>query len=216
MDLTHPFDQADMSAPSEPKLDKLPFRPGEVIFRQGDEGSAAFIVETGEVVIYQDSDGQRVELATIKHGEIFGEMAVIDSGRRMASAVAQTPVTLARIPRALFARKLESTDKFIRGILTLLLANIRNAKRIFQRRPRSFGDHCKTVRALGADMRRFANRQGYAESETLKEILGRFEAVLAELEAQSRVLKDRRHDVMRDGPVSDEETVSLFSTEGRR
>jgi len=204
------------AATPEPRLDRLPFQPGEVIFRQGDEGNAAFIIEEGEVTIYQDADGQRIELATIKPGEIFGEMAVIDSGRRMATAIARNPTTLTRIPRALFARKLEATDKFIRGILTLFIGNIRNVQRVFQRRPRSFSDQVKASRAVAAEMRRFANRRAYAEGETLKEILGRFDRVVAELEAQSHLQTDRRHDVMREEAAGEAETCSLFGTEARR
>jgi CRP/FNR family cyclic AMP-dependent transcriptional regulator len=65
------------------------YRPGEVIFVQGDIGRALFILESGKVELTrQGPDGVPVVLYTLKPGEFFGEMALLESLPRSATATA--------------------------------------------------------------------------------------------------------------------------------
>ena len=60
----------------------ISFRPGEVIFREGDKGNEMYVVRSGEVDI--ELDGKVLE--TLARGGIFGEMALIDGSPRAATA----------------------------------------------------------------------------------------------------------------------------------
>jgi EAL domain-containing protein (putative c-di-GMP-specific phosphodiesterase class I) len=62
---------------------------GDIVFREGDDGDCAYIVEVGSVVIWSHRDGDRIELAVIRPGSIFGEMSVIDNIPRSAHANAR-------------------------------------------------------------------------------------------------------------------------------
>ena len=65
------------------------YRPGEVVFVQGDIGRALFILESGKVELTRkDAAGNSVVLYTLKPGEFFGEMALLESLPRSATAVA--------------------------------------------------------------------------------------------------------------------------------
>ena len=64
------------------------FSNGQVIFREGQEGSSAFLVNSGKVEIRKIVDGKEQVLATIGKRELFGEMALIDDAPRMATAIA--------------------------------------------------------------------------------------------------------------------------------
>jgi CRP/FNR family cyclic AMP-dependent transcriptional regulator len=66
------------------------YKAGDVIFKQGDDAHELFIVQSGKVEIFQ---GDRV-LETLSDHGIFGEMALIDSAPRSATAVAITDATL--------------------------------------------------------------------------------------------------------------------------
>jgi CRP-like cAMP-binding protein len=63
---------------------------GEAIATQGELGHALFAIESGTVEV--SADGQR--LATLGPGDVFGEVAVMAAGIRMASVVATSPTRL--------------------------------------------------------------------------------------------------------------------------
>ncbi|HEY7696970.1 MAG TPA: cyclic nucleotide-binding domain-containing protein, partial [Vicinamibacteria bacterium] len=64
------------------------FRQGEVIFRERDRASEAFVIESGRVEISTDVGSERKVLAVLGPGEMFGEMAALDGTERSATAVA--------------------------------------------------------------------------------------------------------------------------------
>lgn len=71
---------------------------GEVVFDQGDFGDKVFVVISGEADVLRD--GQSV--ATLKAGDVFGEMALIGNHPRSASIRAKTPLDLISISRDAF------------------------------------------------------------------------------------------------------------------
>jgi CRP-like cAMP-binding protein len=99
---------------------------GDSVFREGESGSSAYVVQAGEVVITRLVDGAEVELATIGVGGIFGEMALIDDNPRMASAKVKGGATIVTITKAMYQQKLKSTDPFIRALLRILVETVRN------------------------------------------------------------------------------------------
>ncbi len=71
------------------------YQPGEVIITQGEYGDCLIYIIDGEVeVCRQEEDGRTNCLATLKKGEIAGEMALITGSRRYATlkAVKETKV----------------------------------------------------------------------------------------------------------------------------
>ena len=66
------------------------FNAGELIFRQGDEGRAAFVIQSGAVEIFLNSTSEAIVLARFQAGELFGELALIDGSPRSAGARAMT------------------------------------------------------------------------------------------------------------------------------
>ena len=65
-------------------------KAGDVIFREGDAAGEMYVIKTGTVEIRV---GNRV-LEKLGENTIFGEMALIDSSRRSADAVAVTDATI--------------------------------------------------------------------------------------------------------------------------
>ena len=60
----------------------------EVLFNEGDEANAMYILKTGTIGIYKDFDGQNTLLWTLSAEDILWEMALFKNGVRMAKAVA--------------------------------------------------------------------------------------------------------------------------------
>jgi len=62
------------------------FEAGEVVFKEGDEGSTCYIVRSGRArAIREHPDGRSITLAHFESGDIFGEMAMLDGERRSAT-----------------------------------------------------------------------------------------------------------------------------------
>ncbi len=65
------------------------FKTNEHIFWEGEPGVGMYIIKKGSVKIYRKlSEGHDKELAMLKSGDFFGELALLDESPRSASAVA--------------------------------------------------------------------------------------------------------------------------------
>jgi len=64
------------------------YSEGEIIFREGEEGDRMYVVQSGTVRITKKTVSGDLTIATLKSGEIFGEMAIFDKMPRSATAVA--------------------------------------------------------------------------------------------------------------------------------
>ena len=79
---------------------KLSFRKGRVIFREGESSDALYVIEQGSVEISALIGGhERRVFATFGVGDYFGEIAVIDSKPRSATAIAKADTVVRRISR---------------------------------------------------------------------------------------------------------------------
>jgi CRP-like cAMP-binding protein len=64
------------------------YSDGEIIFKEGDIGEAMYVIQAGTIHIMKKAASGEVIIATLKSGEIFGEMALFDRLPRSASAKA--------------------------------------------------------------------------------------------------------------------------------
>jgi len=72
-------------------VDELSVPAGHTLFQAGDPGDSLFIVRSGEIELFiKDTAGQRIVLTTSEAGDMFGELAMLDSGPRTATALALT------------------------------------------------------------------------------------------------------------------------------
>ena len=107
-------------------LQRQIYDSGDQIFKEGDEGRLAYVVEEGEVEIFVIIDDHEQVLGTVGKDGIFGEMALIDNQPRMANARATKSTTIICVTRQMFDEKLNQADPFIRGLLKILADNNRD------------------------------------------------------------------------------------------
>ena len=67
---------------------QMEYKAGERIFAEGDPSYYCYQILRGRVDIVLSPKGRREVIASLGPGEVFGEMGVIDSGPRSATAVA--------------------------------------------------------------------------------------------------------------------------------
>ena len=75
------------------------FVPGQVIFGEGSSGDAMFIVKSGTVRVFKQSQEGEEEIARFSGGQHFGEMALIDNETRSATVDTVEASQLIRVGR---------------------------------------------------------------------------------------------------------------------
>ncbi len=107
----------------------------EVIFLEGEQGAAGYIVAEGKVEVLRHVRASRAELlATLNPDDQFGMNTLVESGARTASCVAATPGWLYRMDAADFHRlEGEARTLWYENILASLATQIRNANASLRR-----------------------------------------------------------------------------------
>jgi len=73
---------------------------GDIVFHQGEEADAVYLVRYGSVKISETgAEGEKKVLAYLKGGHYFGEMAILKDAKRMATVTAIDRTELIRISR---------------------------------------------------------------------------------------------------------------------
>ena len=100
----------------------------KIIFNAGDQADAVFVVASGKVkIVVTTPDGKELILAMLGAGQVFGEMALLESGPRSASVITETAVELLAINRADFQRILASEQSISHRLLAILSGRLRRA-----------------------------------------------------------------------------------------
>lgn len=108
-------------------LDHIELKEGKTLFETGDRGERLYIVCNGKVEIYiRNVAGEKIVLTVAEKGDLFGELSMLDSGPRTATAVA-----------------LQDTD--------LIVLNRDNLLLFFQKKPDAALD---MIAAMGAMIRK--------------------------------------------------------------
>jgi CRP-like cAMP-binding protein len=95
-----------------------------MIFSEGESGDELFIIKKGSVKITKIVDNNEVLLAVLKAGDIFGEMALLESKSRAASAIAYEDCTVMTVNRANFEQMIARDPYMIARLTTLLSERI--------------------------------------------------------------------------------------------
>ena len=142
------------------------FQAGEIVFKEGDEGSTCYVVRSGRArAVREHPDGRSITLAHFGPGDIFGEMAMLDGDRRSATV-----------------ESIDETDA-----IAILSADM-------HRLLREYPDiSVKLIAALGRRLRDTNERLARQSFQTVQ---SRVAAVLAELVASAREERETEGDVV--------------------
>lgn len=104
---------------------------GETIFLEGDEGNAMYLIASGRVRIQLTSaDGREIVIDAYGPGEIFGELALLDSEPRSADAIAQEATFLFWLQRSDFVTFLDTHPRAAMTMLASLSHRLRHTTRV--------------------------------------------------------------------------------------
>jgi len=103
------------------------FKNRAVILAENSPGRHVYFVMKGRVMIYKTSDEGRVKsLSVAKEGDLFGEMAIITSLPRSASAKAIGPVQLLKLEAGHFTRLLRDNSFVAMAVLKSLCLRLKD------------------------------------------------------------------------------------------
>jgi CRP/FNR family transcriptional regulator, cyclic AMP receptor protein len=103
------------------------FDAGTTILRQGSSAVALYLILDGQVEVTRtpDDGGAAVALATLKVGDVFGEMALLDDDTRSSSVTALEPTRCALLPRWELIQELKRQPELALELLRILARRIR-------------------------------------------------------------------------------------------
>jgi CRP/FNR family cyclic AMP-dependent transcriptional regulator len=102
------------------------FRRGQLIFGEGDPGDSLFVVVDGLVKVFVTSDeGEEMVLITLRTGDTFGELALIDGRARSASAQAVEPTVALVVTRDVLLELMREHPALSESLLGSLGALVR-------------------------------------------------------------------------------------------
>ncbi len=101
------------------------FEDGDLIFMEGDDSREMYIVVQGEVVVSKASGKSEITLATLHKGDFVGEMSLLESLPRSATARAKGKTKLLAIQPGGFLLKIRRDPTFAFEMLQSLSKRIR-------------------------------------------------------------------------------------------
>ncbi len=126
-------------------------KPGEVLFRQGEESQALYLVRSGEVQL--DQDGNAVETASA--GAILGELPLLTGAPRGFTATALQPLVVLELPSdSVQSWRQESAafDAGLRKIAAAHLKEVRHREEIITEAEQRWGQEALAALSTGASI----------------------------------------------------------------
>ena len=106
------------------------FSKGETVVKEGSVGDSFFLIDSGEAGVFIGGKGR----TTLKPGDYFGAIALIDAGTRMASIIASTELVCYELTSRDFRSLVESNGvvcwKLLQRMVTFLRATRKEANEL--------------------------------------------------------------------------------------
>ena len=111
------------------------FRKGDIILMEDDDSNQSlFIIAKGEVkVVLTAEDGREAILASLKEGDFFGEMALLEALPRTADALAITDVKVVAINGSRFDEMLRKNPEVAVRIIRKYSKRLREANTLLEK-----------------------------------------------------------------------------------
>jgi CRP-like cAMP-binding protein len=101
-------------------------RRNDIVFAEEDPPDALYVVRSGRIAMANTSvDGRESVMALMEAGDLFGEMPLLDGGKRSAGARALEPSEVVRVPYGPVEAVLRERPELLWGVVRLLVQRLR-------------------------------------------------------------------------------------------
>jgi CRP/FNR family transcriptional regulator, cyclic AMP receptor protein len=105
-------------------LGKL-YHDGETIICQEEIGDCMYVVQAGQVEVFQKKENSEVRLAVLNEGDFFGEMAIFEREARSATVRAIGEVRVLTVEKKNFLRRIQEDPSLAYHIVQTMSHRIR-------------------------------------------------------------------------------------------
>lgn len=93
------------------------YNTGDIIVSEGDTGDCMYVIQEGTVEVIQTVDRRNINVAYLKEGDFFGEMAMFENENRPVSVRAMGKVRVLTIEKKNFLRRIHEDSSFAFNII---------------------------------------------------------------------------------------------------
>ncbi|RAU23221.1 cAMP-binding protein [Paramagnetospirillum kuznetsovii] len=101
------------------------FAKASVIFREGEVGDKAYMLQQGTVRIFKTVGGKKVTIGHVRPFQVFGELSMMDDSPRMAGAIADEDVTCLVLEKEAIRAMMEQAPPGLNSLILSLLSSMR-------------------------------------------------------------------------------------------
>ncbi|MCB0412070.1 MAG: cyclic nucleotide-binding domain-containing protein [Bdellovibrionales bacterium] len=105
----------------------IKFRKGDILFREGDSPDAMYVIKSGLIEITKAKGSKDIVLATLKPGEMLGEMAFFDDKPRSAGARASIDAEVIKLPFSALHAQFKTFPEWLKAMVKTVNSNLRAA-----------------------------------------------------------------------------------------
>lgn len=102
-------------------VEEIQPEPDTTLFKKGETGNCLYIIYKGQVRIHSDGN----TLAILKENEVFGELSLLDTDTRSASATTVDETFLLKLDQEPFYELMSNRVEVVRGVLKILCKRLR-------------------------------------------------------------------------------------------
>jgi CRP-like cAMP-binding protein len=108
------------------------FPKGAVLIKEDDGGSSMFVLAAGEADVTVPRSTRKTPVATLKGGDIFGEMSLLTGARRAATVTARSPVSAVEIPKSALSPFIQASPQLADRFAAMLKKRQAELDRIYK------------------------------------------------------------------------------------
>jgi CRP-like cAMP-binding protein len=109
--------------------DRMSYEPGAILFRQGDDSDAAFVILEGRADVMLETPAGQIKVATLGENSLVGEMGVMTNSPRSATIVAESALTTLRIPKEMFMSLVTEFSQVSLAVIRELASRVEHTNR---------------------------------------------------------------------------------------
>ena len=117
------------------KLGRL-YRDGEIVIHKGDEGTCLFVIQEGNVEVFDENGGSEVKIADLGASEFFGEMGLFEKDVRSCTVRAKGNAKILTIDKKNFYKTIQKDPTLAYRLLQKMSFRLRELnKKVTQSEP---------------------------------------------------------------------------------